>query len=294
MTTMFILSTVMTIIQIVGLILLIMVLIKQFKHGGVLQGIIGLITCGFWTFIWGWMKHKPLELTKIMVVWTILIVSPMVLTAVFGFAMMSEMANMLAGMTGEASLTQMKDSFDLKSRKNAAKANIKVNMPNQPKREPQKGDSEAQADWSQKALALWQNGEYTDPNQAVDLWNKAIQDNPNSAESYNNRGLAHYNLKKYPQAVEDYSRAIQLKPDYVVAYNNRGNAYYELTQYDLAEADFNQSIGFEPGYAKAYLNRALTNYQLDRNSQACLDFKKACELGECEGQQWAVQNSICQ
>jgi Flp pilus assembly protein TadD len=284
----------MTIIQIVGLILLIMVLIKQFKHGGVLQGIIGLITCGFWTFIWGWMKHKPLELTKIMVVWTILIVSPMVLTAVFGFAMMSEMANMLAGMTGEASLTQMKDSFDLKSRKNAAKANIKVNMPNQPKREPQKGDSEAKADWSQKALALWQNGEYTDPNQAVDLWNKAIQDNPNSAESYNNRGLAHYNLKKYPQAVEDYSRAIQLKPDYVVAYNNRGNAYYELTQYDLAEADFNQSIGFEPGYAKAYLNRALTNYQLDRNSQACLDFKKACELGECEGQQWAVQNSICQ
>jgi hypothetical protein len=294
MTTMFMLSSVMTVLQIIGLILLIIVLIKQFKHGGVLHGIIGLITCGFWTFIWGWMKHKPLELTKIMVFWTILIVAPMVLTAVFGFAMVSEMASMVTSLADEGSLSQMKDNFDLESNNNKAKKNIKVNMPNRPKKEPRKADTENATDWGQKALALWQNGVYSDPNQAVALWDKAIANDSRSAESYNNRGLAHFNLKKYSQAIKDYSQAIRIKPDYVAAYNNRGNAYYELAQYDLAEADYNQSLGFKPDYANAYINRGLVYYQQDKNSQACSDFKKACDLGECEGQQWAMQNSVCQ
>lgn len=34
------------------------------------MGLIGLITCGLWTFIWGWIKHQQLEMTKIMMIWT--------------------------------------------------------------------------------------------------------------------------------------------------------------------------------------------------------------------------------
>ena len=56
------------------LICLIIVLIKQFQNAGVVHGIIGIITCGIWTFIWGWMKHKEYGLTKVMTIWTIAIV----------------------------------------------------------------------------------------------------------------------------------------------------------------------------------------------------------------------------
>jgi hypothetical protein len=45
------------VLSLIGFIVFIIVLIKQFKHGGVLQGIIGIITCGLWTFIWGWIKN---------------------------------------------------------------------------------------------------------------------------------------------------------------------------------------------------------------------------------------------
>lgn len=49
----------------------IIVLIKQFKDGGVVQGIIGLI-CGLWTFIWGWMNASRLGIRNIMLIWSII------------------------------------------------------------------------------------------------------------------------------------------------------------------------------------------------------------------------------
>ncbi len=54
-------------------VLFIMVLIKQFQEGGVGSGIVGIITCGIWTLIWGWLKHKELGITQTMAWWSILI-----------------------------------------------------------------------------------------------------------------------------------------------------------------------------------------------------------------------------
>lgn len=52
----------------------IIVLIKQFRDAGVVHGIIGIITCGIWTFIWGWMNASRLNIRNIMLIWTILII----------------------------------------------------------------------------------------------------------------------------------------------------------------------------------------------------------------------------
>jgi vacuolar-type H+-ATPase subunit I/STV1 len=59
------------------LICFIIVLIKQFQNAGVVHGIIGIVTCGIWTFIWGWMNGSKLGLRNIMLVWTVLIVISM-------------------------------------------------------------------------------------------------------------------------------------------------------------------------------------------------------------------------
>jgi len=56
------------------LICLIIVLIKQFQNGGVLHGIIGIVTCGLWTFIWGWMNAGTLNIKNIMMIWTLLFI----------------------------------------------------------------------------------------------------------------------------------------------------------------------------------------------------------------------------
>ena len=271
------------VLSLISLIIFIIVLIKQFKHGGVLQGILGIITCGLWTFIWGWIKHKSLALTKIMIIWTIIQLTPLVLLGVFGAAMMGQMYKMVGDLTGDPSLL-MKQDQSLKNR------NAPINLP---KRMVTKAPAAKDTDWNAAAQALWKDGRYTDPNKAKDYWDKAIAANPQMAEAYNNRGLAFYNLERHQQAINDFSQAIRMKPQYAEAFNNRGNAYYALDQYAKAEADFNKSLELKPKYAKALLNRGLAYFQMNKREESCKDFRRACDLGDCDGLQWAMQSGHC-
>ena len=271
------------VLSLISLIVFIIVLIKQFKHGGALQGIIGIITCGLWTFIWGWIKHKSLALTKIMIIWTIIQLTPLVLLGVFGAAMMGQMYKMVGDLTGDPSLL-MKQDQSLKNR------NAPINLP---KRMVTKAPAAKDTDWNAAAQALWKDGRYTDPNKAKDYWDKAIAANPQMAEAYNNRGLAFYNLERHQQAINDFSQAIRMKPQYAEAFNNRGNAYYALDQYAKAEADFNKSLELKPKYAKALLNRGLAYFQMNKREESCKDFRRACDLGDCDGLQWAMQSGHC-
>jgi hypothetical protein len=66
------------------LICLIIVLIKQFQNGGVVHGIIGIVTCGLWTFIWGWLNSGKLNLRNIMLIWTLLFIICIVLNVMSG------------------------------------------------------------------------------------------------------------------------------------------------------------------------------------------------------------------
>ncbi|MGD8741335.1 MAG: tetratricopeptide repeat protein [Desulfobacterales bacterium] len=271
------------VLSLISLVVFIIVLIKQFKHGGALQGIIGIITCGLWTFIWGWIKHKSLALTKIMIIWTIIQLTPLVLLGVFGAAMMGQMYKMVGDLTGDPSLL-MKQNQSLKNR------NAPITLP---KRRVKKAPAVNDTDWNAAAQALWKDGRYTDPNKAKDYWDKAIAANPKMAEAYNNRGLAFYNLERHQQAINDFSQAIRMKPQYAEAFNNRGNAYYALDQYAKAEADFNKSLELKPKYAKALLNRGLAYFQMNKREESCKDFRRACDLGDCDGLQWAMQSGHC-
>jgi hypothetical protein len=68
-----------------ALVCFIIVLIKQFQIGGAIHGIIGIITCGIWTFIWGWMNSGKAGIKNIMLIWTALIVVSIILGAIGGF-----------------------------------------------------------------------------------------------------------------------------------------------------------------------------------------------------------------
>ena len=71
-------------VEVAAFVCFIMVLIKQFQTAGAVHGIIGIITCGIWTFIWGWMNATTLNIKNIMMIWTLLIVICIVLQFVFG------------------------------------------------------------------------------------------------------------------------------------------------------------------------------------------------------------------
>jgi hypothetical protein len=81
-----------TLVGLGSLVCFIMVLIKQFQTAGALHGIIGIVTCGIWTFIWGWMKASTLGLRNLMLAWTGLIVLAFVLNMMGAMAAFSGMA----------------------------------------------------------------------------------------------------------------------------------------------------------------------------------------------------------
>jgi hypothetical protein len=62
----------------------IIVLIKQFQEGGLLHGIIGIITCGLWTLIWGWINAGKLNIRNLMLIWTVLWLAAIILNSMSG------------------------------------------------------------------------------------------------------------------------------------------------------------------------------------------------------------------
>ena len=292
------LNLLFSIVGIVSFVLFIIVLINSFKHGGILKGILGLITCGLFTFIWGWIQHKKLKMTKIMATWTILTLLGMAgsgTVLAMGISSLMMLPQYLQGIPGMENLKLPNQESKKSTPKiNWAKKNSKMNTAKKPGMQKASSPSNGQnVDWSQKAVALRQGDKYTDPNKAISYWSRAISSNQNTAAAYSNRGLAYHELKQYQKAVQDYGQAIKLNPTHAAAYNNRGNSYYEMNQYQLALNDFNHSLKLKPKYARAHMNRGLVYYQMNKTAQACKDFQRSCDQGDCEAMKWAMKNKIC-
>jgi len=78
-----VLSILYFLVALVNLVLAIMVLIKLFQQEGALKGILGII-CMLYTFVWGWMKAKELNITNIMWGWTACIIVLVILQLLMG------------------------------------------------------------------------------------------------------------------------------------------------------------------------------------------------------------------
>jgi hypothetical protein len=68
------LSIINILFTLVLIIFFVIVVIKQFKDAGPVHGIIGIVTCGIWTFIWGWMNAARLNIKNLMMIWTLVLV----------------------------------------------------------------------------------------------------------------------------------------------------------------------------------------------------------------------------
>jgi hypothetical protein len=76
-----------TVVGIASFVCFIVVVIKQFQDAGPIHGVIGIITCGIWTLIWGWMNADRLGIKNLMLTWTGLIVLSILLQFMGGAAM---------------------------------------------------------------------------------------------------------------------------------------------------------------------------------------------------------------
>lgn len=136
---------------------------------------------------------------------------------------------------------------------------------------------EGATDVNQKGMEYLQKGDYDG---AITEFTKVIEQNPQNAEAYNNRGSAYARQgKNDQQAVVDYSKSIELNPNFVGVYYNRGLAYAHQDNNDQAIPDYSKVIELSPKYADVYYSRALAYYAMKNYAKASEDANKAQELG---------------
>lgn len=129
---------------------------------------------------------------------------------------------------------------------------------------------------------------------AIQDYQKAIKLDPNLDLAYLNLGVVYEAQTLYEYAVKYYTFAIDINPMNAEAYSNRANLYHNLGNYYLAIKDYNRAIELNPGDAVLYSNRGYVHLvRLKHVTKGCLNLRRACELGECEYYDAAVQRDHC-
>jgi serine/threonine protein kinase len=127
------------------------------------------------------------------------------------------------------------------------------------------------------------------PLEAVEVYNQAIQVNPNFVEAYSERGETRFNyLGQKQAAIADFTKIIQLRPqvrsilepNYLAnAYFQRGRAYLDLGKPQDAIADFNWLLNQKPLPTKdlPYIFRGVAKDKLKDFQGAIADFTKVID-----------------
>ncbi len=99
------------------------------------------------------------------------------------------------------------------------------------------------------AIAYADRGKWEEKNKNYDLaikdYNKSIELNPNSSETYRNRGHPFFYKKDYAAAIENFSKAIELESNFSEAYYCRGVTYERIGNFEKANADFKKAKEFK-------------------------------------------------
>lgn len=137
----------------------------------------------------------------------------------------------------------------------------------------------AESQWSAlieqlpEEAAVWSNRgnvrvRQNDLEGAMADYTQAIALAPDQPDPYLNRGALWEAMGQWDKAITDYNRLLRLNPDDPAAYNNRGNAEAGEGEWELAIADYQAAITLQPSFSLAYGNYALALYQTDETQSA--------------------------
>ena len=129
-----------------------------------------------------------------------------------------------------------------------------------------------QFSWKVLSLVLKKTGSI---GESLSTNQKAIQINPQDAESHYNLANTLRELGRLDEAETSYKEAISLKPDFALAHYNLGTALQAMGRFDDSEVSYKQAITWKPDYAEAYNNLGNTLRELGRFDDAEVSYKQA-------------------
>ena len=110
---------------------------------------------------------------------------------------------------------------------------------------------------------------------SVASYRQAIAIQPDYGEAHYNLGIALSRLEMHEDAIDSYRRTLEIKPDLAAAHNNLGHALCALNRYQPAIVSYRRALEIEPGYANAHYNLGVALTDLKRYPAAIACFRSA-------------------
>jgi tetratricopeptide (TPR) repeat protein len=118
------------------------------------------------------------------------------------------------------------------------------------------------------------------PDRALTDYEKALEIDPNDANSYLGRGYAYSWKREHQKALADYAKAIEIDPKFAGAYANRAILYADsLNQNNAALTDIDKALQLEPKEPEFYNIKSNILFKTGRKVEACACLKNGMALG---------------
>jgi tetratricopeptide (TPR) repeat protein len=114
--------------------------------------------------------------------------------------------------------------------------------------------------------------------EAVAVYSKVIEMEPNHAAAHINLGTLYYNRQDYVLAEKHYRSAIEIDPRYALAYFDLGNVLDETGRVQEAIATYKAAIQLAPTYADAHYNIALVYEKIHEPRKALQHWRTYIKL----------------
>jgi tetratricopeptide (TPR) repeat protein len=122
--------------------------------------------------------------------------------------------------------------------------------------------------------------------EAIALYDKAIEIEPKFKEAWYNKGLALAKLGRYQAALSCFDKAIEIDPNNPDAWESKGLALYKFGKYKEAVTSFDKAIEIDPNNPDAWESKGLALYKLGRYREAVTSFDKAIEIDPNNASAW--------
>ncbi len=133
---------------------------------------------------------------------------------------------------------------------------------------------------------------YADSADNIQLFTKAIQEDPKNPQAYFHRGKAYWQEGRYDLAVEDFTKTLELDPKNVEALEGRAESYLRLVQPKKTIADLKKALEMDPKNAKSYFQMGVA-YGLQEDYETAFNcYNKAIEIDPNYGPSYANRGSI--
>lgn len=121
-------------------------------------------------------------------------------------------------------------------------------------------------------------GKNGDLKEALEDFNKVINQNPKNYEAFHGRGDIYAKLNQHDKAISDFNESIRLNPNASDYYLSRGTLLGKMGNYKVAYKDLAKAIELDKYSFMAYSNRGMLKVKERKINEAIKDYYKSIEL----------------